>query len=53
MSPFRMWLNSWPITPCSSSRESFANAPLVTMITASLGEKPATSAFTASSKSST
>ncbi len=32
MSPFRMWLNSWPITPCSSSRESFSTVPRVTRI---------------------
>ena len=38
MSPFRMWLNSCPITPCSSSRESFCTVPRVTMITASFGE---------------
>ena len=30
MSPFRMWLNSWPITPCSSSRLSVASVPRVT-----------------------
>ena len=23
MSPLRMWLNSWPMTPCSSSRERY------------------------------
>ena len=22
MSPFKMWLNSWPMTPCNSSRDN-------------------------------
>ncbi len=30
MSPFTMWLNSWPITPCSSSRVSVSSVPRVT-----------------------
>ncbi len=33
MSPFRMWLNSWPITACSSSRVSRSSVPRVTAIT--------------------
>ena len=52
MSPFRMWLNSCPITPCSSSRVSFSSAPRVTMITASFGSVPAASALIARSPSS-
>ena len=53
MSPFRMWLYSWPITPWSSSRESCSASPAVAMITASPGESPATSALTPCSRSST
>ena len=33
MSPFRMWLNSWPITACSSSRVRRSSAPRVTATT--------------------
>ena len=29
MSPLRMWLNSWAITPCSWSRESCSTQPCV------------------------
>src|SRR6185295_12601263 len=39
-----------PMTPCSSSRESFSTAPAVTTITASFGEYPATRALIASSR---
>ena len=35
MSPFKMWLNSWAITPCSSSRDRRESVPLVTATTAS------------------
>ena len=45
MSPLRMWLNSWAMTPCSSSRVSCSAQPRVTPITASLGEKPAAKAL--------
>ena len=37
MSPLKMWLNSWAITPCSSSRERCSTQPRVTPITASFG----------------
>ena len=37
MSPLRMWLNSWAMTPCSSSRFRYSSAPRVTPITASPG----------------
>ena len=36
MSPLRIWLNSWPMTPCNSSRESNLMQPRVTAMTASL-----------------
>ena len=26
MSPFKMWLNSWPMTPCNWSRDSICDA---------------------------
>ena len=45
MSPLRMWLNSWAMTPCSWSRVSCWALPRVTAITASLGEKPAAKAL--------
>ncbi len=37
MSPLRTWLNSCPITPCSSSRLSRSSAPAVAVIAASAG----------------
>ncbi len=52
MSPLKMWLNSWAITPWSSSRESCSAQPRVTPITASLGEKPAAKALMPHSSSS-
>ena len=52
MSPLRMWLNSWPMTPCSSSRDSCCTAPWVTMINAWWGVCPATRALIAVSRSS-
>ena len=45
MSPFRMWLNSWAMTPCSSSRVSRVSVPRVTAITASCSEWPAAKAL--------
>ena len=51
MSPLRMWLNSWPMTPCSSSRESFCRAPRVTVTTASFEVRPAANALIAFSSS--
>ena len=45
ISPFRMWLNSCPITPCSSSRVSWVRAPWVIATTASPGEIPAAKAL--------
>ena len=30
MSPLRMWLNSWPMTPCNSSRDKISMQPRVT-----------------------
>ena len=52
MSPLRMWLNSWAMTPCSSSRVSCSTQPRVTPTTASLGEKPAAKALMPCSSSS-
>jgi hypothetical protein len=37
MSPFRTWLNSCAMTPCSSSRFRFTSAPRVTVIAAFAG----------------
>ena len=37
MSPFRMWLNSWATTPCSSSRVKYLRQPWETATTASPG----------------
>jgi len=45
MSPCRMWLNSWAITPCSSSRESCSAVPRVTPITALSSRVPAAKAL--------
>src|SRR5882757_9898706 len=45
MSPLRMWLNSCPMTPCNSSRLSWASAPPVTVMAASAGVKPAAKAL--------
>ncbi|MEM0896652.1 MAG: hypothetical protein AAGJ79_07175 [Verrucomicrobiota bacterium] len=45
MSPLRMWLNSWAMTPCNSSRERSFMHPRVTPMTASLGESPAAKAL--------
>jgi hypothetical protein len=53
MSPFSTWLNSWPITPCSSARFSRSSAPCVTAIAASVGRYPAANALIAVSCSST
>ncbi len=53
MSPFKMWLNSWPITPCNSSRVSLTVQARVTATTASLGVWPAAKALMLSSSSST
>ncbi len=53
MSPFRMWLNSWPMTPCSSSRESFVMQLRVTVTAASLVVWPAAKALMPSSLSRT
>ena len=53
MSPFRMWLNSCAITPCSSSRLSHSSAPRVTHTAADEGSVPAASALTPPSFSST
>src|SRR5690606_18675598 len=49
MSPWRMWLNSWAMTPCSSSRDSVSMAPRVMPMTASPGAKPAAKALMADS----
>ena len=51
MSPFRMWLNSWAITPWSSSRVSFWRVPRVTVTTASLVVRPAAKELIAGSSS--
>ncbi len=53
MSPFRMWLNSWATTPCSSSRDSRVSVPRVTAITASLTLWPAAKALMPASSSMT
>ena len=53
MSPFKMWLNSWPMTPCSSSRDSLVMQLRVTATAASLGVWPAAKALMPSSSSST
>ena len=53
MSPLRMWLNSWPITPCSSSRVRYWRQPAETATTASPGWWPAAKALIAGSLSST
>ena len=45
MSPLRIWLNSWAMTPCSSSRVRILRQPGVTPMTASLGVKPAANAL--------
>ena len=51
MSPFRMWLNSCAITPCSSARSSSSTQPRVTPITASSVVCPAANALMPSSSS--
>ena len=53
MSPLRMWLNSCPITPCSSSRLSWASAPPVTAMAASAGVNPAANALMPGSRGMT
>ena len=53
MSPFKMWLNSWPMTPCNSSRESSFMQPRVTVMVASPGLWPAAKALMPSSSSMT
>jgi hypothetical protein len=45
MSPLRMWLNSWAMTPWSWSRLSCRTQPRVTPTTASPGVKPAAKAL--------
>ena len=45
MSPLRMWLNSWAITPWSSSRLRYFRQPAETPITASPGSCPAAKAL--------
>ena len=52
MSPLRMWLNSWAMTPWSSSRVRFWIQPRVTPMTASPGVYPAAKALIPSSCSS-
>ena len=52
MSPLRMWLNSWAMTPWSSSRVRFWMQPRVTPMTASPGVYPAAKALIPSSCSS-
>jgi hypothetical protein len=41
MSPLRMWLNSWAMTPCNCSRFSRSRAPRVTAMAALAGGAPA------------
>ena len=53
MSPLRMWLNSWAITPCSSWRLRWSMVPRVTATTASAGEMPAAKALMPRSSLST
>ncbi len=53
MSPFRMWLYSWAITPCSSSRFNRSSAPRVTAMAASRRVNPAANALIPGSPSST
>ena len=45
MSPFRMWLNSWPMTACSSSRVRRSSVPRVTATTAPDTLQPAANAL--------
>ena len=45
MSPLRIWLNSWAMTPCSSSRSRKSRQPCETPITASPGPWPAAKAL--------
>ena len=45
MSPLRIWLNSWPMTPCNSSRVEFSSQPRVAEMTTSLVEWPAAKAL--------
>jgi hypothetical protein len=40
-----MWLNSWPITPCSSSRVSRSSMPRVTATAAPDTSQPAAKAL--------
>ena len=53
MSPLPMWLNSWAMTPWSSSRVRLRKAPRVTPTAASCGELPAAKALMVSSPSMT
>ena len=53
MSAFTMWLNSWPITPWSSSRLSVSSAPRVTAMTAFDTSHPAAKALMPFSSSMT
>ena len=53
ISPFRIWLNSCPSTPCNSSRLKISSAPRVTATAASSGWWPAAKALIPDSCSST